>query len=320
MRTRLLIIVNLASGRSPSDTASALGVSRTTVYRVAKRFKKLEEAGLVDRREENGQQKLTEQFLTQRHEVVASSPKRYGWRRPNWTQEMLIQTMARRTGVTVSRTTMSKALHAIGARHGRPKPTVGCPWSKQRRDKKLREIAHLVDTLPEGEIVLYEDEVDMHLNPKIGPDWMVAGQQKEVMTPGKNEKRYLAGAFDPSSGEMVWVEGHQKRSLLFIQLLWELHQRFPDATKIHVILDNYSIHSTEQVKQTLQTQAGRRFQLHFLPPYCPDYNKIERIWQDLHANVTRNHVCTTMPELMKDVRHYLLERNKQAQTQYALAT
>jgi transposase len=29
--------------------------------------------------------------------------------------------------------------------------------------------------------------------------------------------------------------------------------------------------------------------LHFLPPYCPDDNRIERLWKDLHDNVTRNH-------------------------------
>ena len=50
--------------------------------------------------------------------------------------------------------------------------------------------------LPADEVALYEDEVDIHLNPKIGPDWMVASQQKEVLTPGKNLKRYLAGAID----------------------------------------------------------------------------------------------------------------------------
>ncbi len=42
--------------------------------------------------------------------------------------------------------------------------------------------------------VFYEDEVDIHLNPKIGADWQLHGQQKCVVTPGQNEKYYLAGA------------------------------------------------------------------------------------------------------------------------------
>jgi hypothetical protein len=52
---------------------------------------------------------------------------------------------------------------------------------------------------------------------------MLRGQQKEVMTPGQNEKRYLAGALNPQTGELIWVEGERKNSFLFIRLLWELH-------------------------------------------------------------------------------------------------
>jgi transposase len=158
--------------------------------------------------------------------------------------------------------------------------------------------------------VVYEDEVDIHLNPRIGLDWMVSGQQKQVLTPGKNEKRYLAGALDVRSRKLIWVEGERKTSLLFLRLLWELVQRYPQARLIHVILDNYSIHSTRQVKLSLQTEAGQRLRLHFLPPYCPDHNLMERTWQDLHANVTRNHRCPEMNALLQEVRHYLKQRNQ----------
>ena len=87
--------------------------------------------------------------------------------------------------------------------------------------------------------------------------------------------------------------------------------------RIHVILDNYSIHSTEQVRISLATEQGQRLELHFLPPYCPDDNKIERVWQDLHANVTRNHTRPTMPELMNNVRRYLRKRNHDKHKQVA---
>ena len=48
-----------------------------------------------------------------------------------------------------------------------------------------------------------------------------------------------------------------------------------------------------------------RIVLHFLPPYCPDANRIERVWQDFHANVTRNHRCKTMKHLLDNAREYL---------------
>jgi transposase len=309
LRTRYLVIINLANGRSPMQTAAAVQVCRSSVYRIARRFREAGEAGLIDRREENGERKLDEQYLQTLYEVVASSPEQYGWPRPTWTREMLVRTLHSLTGVRIHVTTMSGALRRIGARRGRPKPTVACPWSKAAKNRRLSEIQQLIDTLPDDEVAVYEDEVDIHLNPKIGLDWMVPGQQKEVLTPGRNQKRYLAGALDTRTGELIWVEGERKTSLLFLQLLWELTQHYAQAQVIHVVLDNYAIHSTRQVVVSLETEQGRRLRLHFLPPYCPDHNRIERVWEDLHSNVTRNHTCREMPRLMRRVRGYLRRRN-----------
>lgn len=317
LKMRYLIIINLVNGRSPTETARVLHVSRSTVYNVAERFREWGEAGLIDRREENGQRKLDDEYLAALHEVVRSSPEEHGWRRPTWTRELLVRTLRRLTGVTIHVATMSVALRLIGARRGRPKPTVGCPWSKRAKNKRLREIQNVIDHLPPDEVAVWEDEVDIHLNPKIGLDWMVRGQQKQVLTPGQNEKRYLAGAQDVRTGELTWVEGAKKNSLLFLYLLWELTQRYPDAKVIHVILDNYGIHKTRQVELALQTEQGQRLKLHFLPPYCPDHNRIERTWQDLHADVTRNHTCPSMTSLMRRVRGYLRRRSHQKRKQHA---
>lgn len=313
MKTRYLIILNLADGLSPTETSRRLKVARSSVYRVAARFRATGEAGLVDRREENGRPKLDEATLAALHEIVASSPQQHGWRRPTWTRELLVQTLHKHTGVGLHVSSMSKALSLIGARRGRPKPIVHCPWSKRAKTRRLRELQQLQETLPPDEVLVHEDEVDIHLNPKIGPDWMVPGQQKQVVTPGKNQKRYLAGARDARTGELIWVEGEKKNSVLFILLLWELVQRYPRAKMIHVILDNYCIHSTRQVAITLQSQHGRRLRLHFLPPYCPDHNRIERTWRDLHAQVTRNHTCPDMNSLMRHVRHHLKLHNRNLQ-------
>lgn len=309
MRLRYLMILNLLNGRSPTETARVLGVGRSTVYCVARKFREEGESGLVDHREDNGEPKLDERYLATLYDVVRSSPQEHGWQRPTWTREMLVETLRKKTHVRIHVATMSVALKRIGARRGRPKPTVKCPWSDQAKNRRLQEIRRLIAHLPADEVAVYEDEIDIHLNPKIGLDWMVEGQQKEVLTPGQNEKRYLAGAQDARTGEIIWVEGERKNSFLFILLLWKLVEHYPNARRIHVILDNYCVHKTQQVTISLCTNEGRRIQFHFLPPYCPDHNKIERTWQDLHANVTRNHTRRRMSELMQDVRGYLRRRN-----------
>jgi transposase len=310
LRIRYLIVLNLGDGISASETAKRLHVSRSTVRRVAQRFREEGEAGLIDRREENGEKKLDDDYLGLLYELVRSSPLEHGWRRPTWTREMLVETAFRKTGVRIHVSTMSRALKVIGARRGRPKPTVACPWSKRAKNRRLREIRRLLENLPADEEAFWEDEVDIHLNPKIGYDWMVRGQQKEVVTPGQNVKRYLAGAQNVRTGELIWVEDERKDTILFLWLLGVLVRRYPEAKRIHVILDNYSIHHTQRVKAALATLEGQRVRLHFLPPYCPDHNKIERTWQDLHANVTRNHRCPDMVSLMREVRAYLRKRNR----------
>jgi transposase len=309
VRTRYLIIINLWHGRGAREIEPILSVHNTTVYRVARRFREHGESSLWDGRENNGSEKLSEAYLGILNRVVRSSPPKYGWRRPTWTRELLVETLVRETGVRIHVATMSRALALIKARHGRPRPKVKCPWHPAAKTRRLNRIARLLESLPRNEIAVFEDEVDVHLNPKIGLDWMGLGQQKEVMTPGKNEKHYLAGALDARTGELHWVEGEKKDRWLFLKLLKKLTEVYSRAKVIHVILDNYGIHHSHVVDVALANFA-RRVRLHYLPPYCPEHNRIERVWQDLHANVTRNHLCSDMTKLMREVRYYLKKRNR----------
>ena len=317
LRVRCKIVLALVRGNSPTDVSRSRMAACSLVYDVMHRFIDQALLGLTDRREDNGECKVTEEYEAELFAVVPGSPRKHGYRRPTWTQELLILVLQKRTGIRISRTTMSRLLKRLHIRLGRPKPIVGCPWKKRRRMKRLRDICMLIASLPRNEVILYVDEVDIHLNPKIGPDWMLRSTQKTVMTPGKNQKRYLAGAINARTGKLTWVEADRKNSQLFILQLWQLVGRdYPQAKRIHLILDNYRIHSSLQTEAALARLNGRVV-LHFLPPYCPDHNRIERVWRDLHENVTRNHQCRTMKELMTEVYHWLKKKDRQLQLQYA---
>lgn len=307
LKIRYLIILLLSKGRSAEYIARNLLIHRDTVYRVAKRFREDGEFALLDRRSGNGANKLKGGFLDALDRLVRGSPQDHRWLRPTWTREMLVATLVKQGYPKVHVATLSRALKLIRARRGRPRPTVGCPWSPQRKGRRLSQIRKLIEGLPKDEVAVYEDEVDIHLNPKIGLDWMGYGQQKEVMTPGQNHKQYLAGALNVRTREVIWVEGDHKDSWLFVELLGKLYLHYSKAKRIHVILDNYGIHDSKLVAWALLEAKGR-IHLHPLPPYCPQHNKIERVWEDLHAEVTRNHTCPDMDSLMIDVRVYLMIR------------
>jgi transposase len=303
-KRRVQTVLLRAKGWVYAEIAQALGCAPITVGRVLKRWQKSGEAGLIDRREDNGLVKVDDEFLECLTGLLSRTPRDYRWSRSTWTIELLILTMKRITGVKVSTATMSGTLKNIGARRRRPRSIVACPWPVWKQQKRLKELKNLIEKCPSDEIVLYEDEVDIHLNPKIGYDWMLPGCQKTVLTPGQNQKRYLAGALDARRKEITVVEGRSKNSDLFIRLCLRLIEKYPRVKVIHLILDNYKIHDSKQTKQLLESLNGR-IKLHFLPPYYPQANRIERRWQDLHANVTRNHTYKTIQGLMMGVRAYL---------------
>jgi len=316
LRTRCMIVFHTAAGKSQKSVAAELGCSVATVKRTRTRWRDFGEAGLIDRREDNGAAKADESYAAELLQVLQGTPRDHGRRRPTWTQERMIKVMCERGHEKISATTLGRLLRKLRIRRGMPKPVVGCPWGKRAKNRRIALIHRLIESLPPDEAAVWEDEIDIHLNPKIGPDWMLPGTQRRIMTPGQNVKRHVAGAMDATTDRLTWVRGDRKHSGLFIQLLKRLLREYAGKKMIHVILDNFKIHSSKQAQAWL-AESGQRLRLHFLPPYCPDDNRIERsVWRELHANVTRNHACTGIDQLMAEVEYHLKQRNRVAQKQW----
>ena len=306
---RFLMISKLGQGLSRHQVARDLACAPSTVVKAAQRFVMAGEEGLLDQRVFNGAPKVDLNFREELKRVLHSVPTDFGWLRTNWTRELLSLELADRGLPHVSACTMGRALSAIGARLGMPKPTVLCPWDAARRKRVLAKLRHLAKYASKAEPVFYEDEMDVHLNPKIGRDWMLKGERRYVVTPGQNKKRFVAGALNAKTKKLTWVDAPTKASDIFMKLVWKLATEYRSARRIHLIVDNYIIHSSKRTKRFL-AQFGDRVVLHFLPPYCPDDNRIERVWLDLHATVTRNHRCKTIGELMVQVVAFMRAYNQ----------
>jgi putative transposase len=236
LSSRYLIIVLLAEGHSSVRIEAVLKVARAHVSRTARRFLRYGTAGLQDRREENGTRKVDERCLGVLQGLLRQPPAAFCWQRTTWTRELLALELAKQTGISVSRTTIGFYLAVLGARWGRARPCVWCPWPKRRCQRRLRAIRRLAAQASSVEEVFYLDEVDLDLNPKIGTDWMFRNEQPRVRTPGKNVKHYLAGALNARTGNLVWVGGDQKRSWLFLNLIRALRRTYRRARVLHLIL------------------------------------------------------------------------------------
>jgi len=318
LRRRYQIVWLWCEGFPKTDIAHLLFCHRNSVRNVLNTFQAKGELGLVDGRVGNGETKATEAFILQVEKCIASSPPQK-WNHSTWTEELLTIVVGQRTGIWVSISTMCRVLKRLKARKGRARPTPrACPWPAWKRQRRLREIRKLIETAPPDEIVLFEDEVDIHLNPKIGSDWMLPGTQKEVQTPGKNQKHYVASAITAWGEDLIWIDGPSKCSALFIQLVNKLCDQFQAYKLIHIIVDNYIIHTSKITQKAIDAKKGK-VQRHFLPPYCPQHNPIERLWRDLHARITRNHICKTIPALMKNVAKFLNTVWADSQQKFAVA-
>ena len=293
-RVRIRVILKVGAGLSCNAAAREVGCVPSTAVRTVARYRREGEASLLDHRSENGARKVDEDIVVRIQAILTGRPTEHGFERPAWTLEILRLVIDQKLRVLLSITHVWRLVQRVGARWGRPRPVVGCPWKTRRRRRRIAVLRHLAASASDQEVVVYADEVDIHLNPKIGPDWMLPGTQRLVLTPGKNEKRYLTGAYEPLHQRLTYVEGDRKVSWLFMNLL-------------RALLDNFIIHKSRLTKAWL-AEFGGRLRLHFLPPYCPNENRIERIWLDLHANVTRNHQHRTIRVLLARVHSYLTGR------------
>jgi len=153
--------------------------------------------------------------------------------------------------------------------------------------------------------MIFADELDIPLLPKVGAAWMPKGTQLAVMTPGTNAQYDLAGALNVATGVLLHCCGPRKTHALFRDLLQVLEEHDPTEpyTRLYVVLDNYKIHQAKAVQQWLVDHP--RVTLLFLPTYCPRANPIERAFGDVHDCCTRNHRRKRLPDLITDVEAHL---------------
>lgn len=302
-------IVLLLSDRHPwSLIEQILFCSTATIARWKDRF---EAGGVEALLEENRGRKAT--LLAHWALIIVSwvrtlSPRDLGYCRSRWSCGTLALLLRETHGVKASVETVRRCLHDQQMVWRRPRPVLG-QRDPQRR-WKLRKIRELLRDLPEDEAAVFQDEVDLNLNPDIGCCWMKRGEQAQVLTPGDNIKRYLAGSMSWRSGELVVTEGTRRNAELFVRHLEDLRVRFRRYTRIHVICDNARFHKIEGSRLVRQylTEHGDRIVLHYLPTYSPQDNPIERVWWHLHEQITRNHQCQCMQELIQLTMAWLEER------------
>ncbi|MCI0356526.1 MAG: IS630 family transposase [Acidobacteria bacterium] len=305
VRLRAPIVLLLAAGHSWALIAQVLCWSSRTIDRWQKRFRQGGVASLFG--QARGRPAL---FAARWAEVVVAwvtklTPRGFGFLRSRWTCGVLVVLLWRCQRRDVSRETVRRWLHRADLVWRRPRPV------RRRHDPRraaiLAELRDLLRELPDDETVVCADEVDVNLNPDSGFMWMRQGEQAEVVTPGDNEKNYLAGSLHWRTGALSATYGPKRDGKLVAEHLEELCRRLRRYKVSHVLLDNAKSHDCAAVRKVLERHPGR-LRLYFLPKYAPECNPVERVWWHLREEITRNHQCKTLTELLELVFAWRADR------------
>jgi putative transposase len=303
----LHILLLSVAGRTPTEIAAVLFCSRSSVYRTVRAYR----AGLLGLEPDDDGRisppvRTTVLIPTLRRSLLAllkAPPRAYGWCRTRWSCATLAATFKAKRGLTISAETMRRWVHEVGWVWKRA--TRVAKDDDPHRVERLARIRWVYEHLQRWEALVFADELDIPLLPKVGYAWMPQGTQVEVMTPGTNEKHYLAGALDVATGTLHHALGPRKTNGLFRDLLQTLEAAYPAAQyqRIYVVVDNYQIHKAKAVEEWLAQHP--RIRLLFLPTYCPRANPIERAFGDVHDLCTRNHKRKRLRDLVADVVEHL---------------
>ena len=232
--------------------------------------------GLADRREDNGDAKVTEEYEAEMLTVV-----------PGFAPEARLPQAHLDPGTADPCSSQADGI-PHQPHHNEPpaQAAANSPWSAQAHRRLPLE------KTPENEAVAGNPRVDRDLAqgrsrsftwtkwisisiPRSGRIGCCGARKRPSSRQARTRNGIWPGRSNARTGRLTWVEADRKNSQLFILQLWQLVGRdYPQAKRIHLILDNYRIHSSLQTQAALARLDGRVV-LHFLPPYCPDHNRID---------------------------------------------
>lgn len=148
---------------------------------------------------------------------------------------------------------------------------------------------------------MFVDESGFYLLPGVVKTYAPCGQTPLLRVPLSWDHRSLIGALTLTGEVVIQVQEQSVKSINVIAFLRQLLQHF--SGKLLVIWDGLPAHRSQTVKTFLQQEAGDRLHLERLPPYAPELNPIEGVWQYLKYAELRNVCCHHLPHL-----RYLLSR------------
>jgi transposase len=292
---RIRAVQAVRNGMTVSQTATAFGVDRTTLHRWLARHKEDGETGL-QRKPVSGRPRVLPGITPKRLKRIVLAPAtQFGFETDLWTVGRLHAVLVDRFNVDVSEDTVWRRLREAGLTWQTPERQYFQADEETRRRWQEETIPKIRETLEKTGGILYcEDEASVCLTPLLGKTWAERGKPRKVPVTGARASIAAMSALSPK-GRLVF-RLHQKRitSVEVIDFLKQLLRQHP-SRHIVVVMDQAKPHTSKMTKAFIE--ARPRLHVFYLPPYSPDWNPDEKVWNHLKNHELKAHRATNKKEL-----------------------
>lgn len=174
------------------------------------------------------------------------------------------------------------------------------------------KLAHLLACLHEAAlqpseiVLLFMDEMGFYRWPYPGVDWMPIAPAPPQKAPCADNNRQwrIVGVLNALTGQVNYLDNYIVGRKQLIAMYQQIDALYPDARRIYVPQDNWSIHTHDDVLSALSSLP--RIEPVWLPTYSPWLNPIEKLWRWLRQAVLRLHrLAADWPELLARVHAFL---------------
>ncbi len=179
---------------------------------------------------------------------------------------------------------MTKWLHENNFRYKKPH---GVPAKADAKAQEafIENYESLKASLGEDEVIYFADSSHPQHQTRLAYGWVEKGVRKSEKMTACQKRVNIIGAIDlhthhVESRRVDWVNAQSIK-----EFLKQLIEANPGASSIHLIWDNAGYHRSKEI---LSFVSDTKIKLHYLPPYSPNLNPIERLWKIMHEHVTYN--------------------------------
>jgi transposase len=158
--------------------------------------------------------------------------------------------------------------------------------------------------------VYFGDESNIRTDYHRGTTWGVKGETPVIEKTGKRYGVNLISAVSPAGKLRFMVTDQRVNADVFIGFLKRLLHKA--ERPVYLVLDGHPVHRSKKVKEFVEKTDGK-LKLFYLPPYSPELNPDELVWNHVKAQKLGRQVIKTKDELMERTRSILRSLQKNSE-------